>query len=68
VIGDEPFRLRWSADEWRTVEETESRSTALELDFADVGVPERGAESVRFTFYWPGRSAWEGRDYSVAVT
>ena len=66
VHGAEPFRLRWSADGWQTQHDAPSSSNALRIDYVDL--PEAGADSpLRFTFYWPGRDRWEGRDYEVAV-
>jgi glucoamylase len=67
VIAAEPFRLRSSQDDWRTAEESASAPTRLGVDFLDVPVVDRPGATVRFTFYWPGREAWEGRDFGVEV-
>ncbi len=67
VIADEPFRLRWSRDDWATVEETPSGRTEVGVDFADVDVPETQRGAIRFTFYWPEADRWEGRDFAVDV-
>jgi len=66
VHGAEPFRLHWSADGWATVHDTESSANALEIHSADLPAAAAGAR-LRFTFYWPGRPGWEGRDYEVGV-
>jgi glucoamylase len=65
VIAPEPFRVRWSPDEWKTIQETPSSPTRLELAFADLPVGASGGGPLRFTLYWPTREAWEGRDYAV---
>lgn len=61
------FRLHWSRDEWQTVEETLSRSTALGIHYLDIPVPLEQRPPIRFTFFWAQSSRWEGRDYEVAV-
>ena len=66
VHGGEPFRLRWSADNWRTQQDTPSSSNALQIDTVNLPRAVAGS-SLRFTFYWPSRQSWEGRDYEVAV-
>jgi len=66
VIAPEAFRLRWTQDDWRTVTEEPSVATAVGVDYFDVEVADR-AGTVRFTFYWPGRGAWEGRDFAVGI-
>jgi glucoamylase len=67
VIAPEPFRLRWSSDGWRTVEETASMETTVRADFVDIAVRDDWEGPIRFTFYWPERERWEGRDFVVAV-
>ena len=67
VLGEEPFRLHWTLDEWATVHETASERNALQLETVDVLVPEAQSVPLRFTFFWPSRDAWEGRDYQVGM-
>jgi glucoamylase len=62
-----PFRLRWTADEWETIHDTSSTSTALDISFADIPVASRQLAPIRFTFYWPGSERWEGRDFVINV-
>jgi glucoamylase len=61
------FRLRWTADEWQTVQDTDSRPSGLGIAYVDIPIAESQRAPVRFTFYWPGRQEWEGRDYVVEV-
>jgi len=61
------FRLRWSADEWQTVQDTPSTPTSLGIDYADLPIPATQQAPIRFTLFWPGEGRWEGRDYAVAV-
>jgi glucoamylase len=61
------FRLHWTNDEWRTVNDTESSPTAFSIDFVDIPVAPAQQAPLRFTFFWPGTNSWEGRDYKVEV-
>jgi glucoamylase len=61
------FRLHWSADEWKTVNDTSSSATTLGVEFADIAIPAGQQSPIRFTFFWPASNSWEGRDFSVSV-
>jgi len=61
------FRLRWSRDEWQTVEDTPSSATGLGIGFVDILIPPAQRAPIRFTFFWNAANRWEGRDYAVAV-
>jgi glucoamylase len=61
------FRLRWSADEWRTVNDTDSVAVALATTFYDIPIAPDQRAPIRFTFLWTQNGRWEGVDYSVAI-
>ena len=63
----DPFRLHWTSDEWHTVKDTRSAGTALEIYFVDLPISGEQRAPIRFTFFWPNNSSWEGRDYLVEV-
>ncbi|MCI4344096.1 MAG: glycoside hydrolase family 15 protein [Thermoplasmata archaeon] len=67
ILNTEPFRLHVSRDGWGTVDDVESTSTALGLEFVDLGLGEREQSTLTFTFFWPRRGSWEGKDYAVRV-
>jgi glucoamylase len=69
IQGNEPFRLRWSGDNWQSQNDTDSTVNALEINFVDLPVAVTSSKDVcvKFTFFWPGRSQWEGRDYAVTI-
>jgi glucoamylase len=62
------FRLRWTLDEWVHPTDSASTPTSLGVHFVDIAVPRGQRAPVRFTFFWPADSRWEGRDFAVAVT
>lgn len=64
----ESFRLRWSCDNWNTVEDTQSTPTSLEVEYVDIDTSNTPSSYVRFTFFWTESDKWEGRDYEVALT
>ncbi|MGH9454830.1 MAG: glycoside hydrolase family 15 protein, partial [Terriglobia bacterium] len=62
-----PFRLHWSRNEWQNTEDTASLVTALGIEFVNIPVSRTQQAPIRFTFFWPSRDSWEGRDYAVLV-
>lgn len=69
IHGNEPFRLRWSGDNWQSQSDTDSTVNALEINFVDLpaAVTSSNDVCVKFTFFWRERSKWEGSDYAVTV-
>ncbi len=64
-----PAMVRWSADGWRTVQETSTQDTGLGVHCADLltkHVPVGG--TMEFTFYWTQARRWENTNFLVAVT
>ncbi|MHB8568470.1 MAG: glycoside hydrolase family 15 protein [Nitrososphaerales archaeon] len=61
------FRLHWSSDEWRTVNDTDSTSIALGIEFVDIPIGSAHKDPIRFTFFWKASEQWEGCDYVVVV-
>ncbi len=62
-----PFRMVWTDDEWKTIQDSESSPSGLGIGFVDIPIGERQKASIRFTFFWPDTSTWEGKDYKVDV-
>ena len=69
IQGYEPFRLRWSDDNWQSQHDNDSASIALEIDFVDLpaAISTSEHDSVQFTFFWLTSHRWEGRNYSVRI-
>lgn len=63
-----PARLHWSADDWNTVQDTETNDPGLGLHHADLPTENLAPGTrLRFTFYWPEADRWEGTNFSVIV-
>jgi glucoamylase len=67
VQASAPFRLHWTADEWKSAQDTCAESSGLGLYYSDIPVPRGQRAPLRFTFFWTGEERWEGRDYSVEI-
>jgi glucoamylase len=65
VQAGEPFRLRWSADNWQSASDAVSTPTDFGVEFVDLAVSRDERAPIQFTFYWTARERWEGRDYEV---
>jgi len=61
------FHLHWTGDDWDTVKDTPSSATTLGIDFVDIPIVAAQHAPIRFTFFWPERNSWEGRDYMVEI-
>ncbi|MFI5414996.1 MAG: glycoside hydrolase family 15 protein, partial [Candidatus Lutacidiplasmatales archaeon] len=68
IVGEEPFRLRWTTNAWTEWTDSPSTGTLAGLDFVDLPSPTVGGTEFQFTFFWPNRSAWEGRNYPLNAT
>jgi glucoamylase len=68
VHGDAPFSLRWSNDNWKTVNDSKSIQNGLQLDYVDlIDAPTSEGTCLCFTFLWTEDNRWEGQNYEVTV-
>ena len=68
VYGDAGFTLHWSSNDWKTVHDTPSATSALQIYYVDLSeVAAASGACIRFTFHWTDHNRWEGRDYAVTV-
>jgi glucoamylase len=56
-----------SGDNWQTVTDTNSSSTALGIEFLDIAIDHNQTSPIHFTFFWTISQNWENRNYQVAV-
>ena len=63
-----PAVIHWSADDWKTIQDTTSHDVGLGIHIADLAtkaLPD--GQQIKFTFYWPDAHHWEGTDFAVRV-
>jgi len=67
ILEESRFDLVWSADGWRTVHTTPSRSLGSAGYSADIDpAPGQGSGELSWTLHWPDQDRWLG--YNVEVT
>jgi len=63
-----PAIVHWSDDDWRTVQDAETRDPGLGIYYADLPTAVlSGGRRVLFTFYWLEAGQWEQKDFSVSI-
>jgi glucoamylase len=67
ICSPRPFRVRWTGNQWSGQHDTDSVSTALGPDFADIPTARDQRAPLEFTFFWLDQNAWEGRNYRVEM-
>jgi glucoamylase len=66
VITESEATIRWTFDNWQTVQDSETAATSIGCWFADLPVRQLGAGArIAFTIRWGDR--WEGRDFGISV-
>jgi glucoamylase len=69
VVDPQPFELRWTTDDWATVNNCTSAITGAPGSFADVTPPADIAPGkLVFTMYWPQQNRWLGRNIEVNIS
>jgi GH15 family glucan-1,4-alpha-glucosidase len=66
ICATEAFRLRWTADGWKTSRDSDSRATGIGGEYFDLS-PNDFQSQIDFTFFWPNRNQWEGQNHDVKV-
>ncbi len=64
ICAPDPFRLRWSNDQWASYRDSDSIGTAIGAEYFELGASLL-RPGVEFTFFWKNRNQWEGRNYRV---
>jgi glucoamylase len=61
--------VRYSTDDWRTMSDSDTRSTGLGAHYVDLPTAEMHAGGcVTFTCFWSEAGRWEGVNFSVGIT
>ncbi len=64
-----PAVVHWSADGWKTTQDTPTRDSHLGVHVADLPTEKLAAGGdVVFTFHWSEADRWEGKDFRVLAT
>ncbi|HTU43986.1 MAG TPA: glycoside hydrolase family 15 protein [Bryobacteraceae bacterium] len=66
ICAPESFRLRWTANNWKTWQDSNSQPTGIGGEYFDLA-PADLKNQVEFTFYWTNRQQWQGQNYSVGL-
>ncbi len=64
ICAPESFRLRWSANDWDSWQDSDSKPTGIGSQYFDIAASEF-ATHVEFTFFWKERGRWEGQNHRV---
>jgi len=60
--------VHWSADNWQTVNDTQTHEIGLDVHLLDLPVDRLPANTTLvFTFYWSASNTWEGTNFSVSI-
>ena len=60
--------VHWSADNWQTVNDTQTHEIGLDVHLLDLPVGTLPANTTLiFTFYWSASNTWEGTNFSVSI-
>jgi glucoamylase len=65
---DQPARVHWSIDNWRTVNDSETLDSGLGVFYFDAPTTAlQSAEKIVFTLFWTNTQNWLGRDFAVSA-
>ena len=64
----EAARVRWSADNWASVADSDAKPTGLGSYICDLPTQSlRPGSVIRFTFFWTQRNVWQGENFDVTI-
>lgn len=69
IVTHEPAILHWGIDNWMSAKDSELSPSGLGTFYFDLpsGTFKAG-DTFLFTFYYPTRDVWEGKDYRISVS
>ncbi len=62
-----PFRVVWTADDWKTQQTMESKQLSHAGSYADIPTAKEQTGQLSFTLFWTGENRWEGRNFEVLI-
>ncbi len=64
-----PARVRWSIDDWKTIQESETIDTGLGIYYVDLPTKDLSEQvKLSFTFHWLAQDKWENINYEIELT
>ncbi len=61
-------KIKWSSDDWKTYNETETKDTGLGIFYVDISTKElKAITKLSFTFYWIDQKKWDESKYEVTI-
>lgn len=64
----DPARVRWSMDGWKTISDTDTTDSGIGIHFADLPTDKQpSGTKVEFTFYWPAARKWEHTNFAITI-
>lgn len=66
IIVENEATIRWSQDQWKSLQNTETYSPLQGVHCADI-VPDGSAKEIVFTVHWEKDNRWEGKNYTVKI-
>jgi glucoamylase len=67
IQATHPFTLHWTDDEWSSVYDSVSHTTAVGLHYVDIRTEPEDRAPLRFTFRWQDTGNWLGQDFKVEL-
>ncbi|HVX83075.1 MAG TPA: glycoside hydrolase family 15 protein, partial [Devosiaceae bacterium] len=68
IERNEPFRLHFGFNGWHRAEDVDSQPTAFGMHGVEIPADNlEGAARLDFTFYFPARDEWRGKDFAVEL-
>jgi glucoamylase len=63
-----PALVRWSTDDWKNAQDTQTRSTGMAMHVVDLPTSQLPpGVRIQFSFFWIESNRWEGTNFLVVV-
>lgn len=59
--------VRWTDNDWETLQDTDTSSANLEIYFADIPTAGKKGKLLIFTFYWKKAKKWENKNFELKI-
>ncbi len=62
-----PATIKWTSDDWKTVQENETADMGLGIHFIDLPTAEVEIGQIQFTIFWKETDSWSGQNYLLKI-